>query len=387
MLHYIDKSPISNKRVLLRVDYNVSFDSHGSIEDDYRITHTIPTIRFLLEQDNLLILLSYLGRPTAPDPRFSLAPVVKAFAKFVPGYEVHLIDSVEKLQGEQNLHSILMFENTRFFPGEKGNTGTFAKDLSRFGDVYVNDAFSVCHRPDASVVGLPALLPSYGGLLLKKEVGTLTEILVAQKRPFVVIIGGAKVSTKLGAIKALLAKADTVLVGGGLANTFLKAKGVDIQDSFYEDTMVDAAKEILTEAEANKRQLVLPVDFVWGNLQGSHNAILDIGPETRERFKSIIEQAQMVIWNGPVGLAEDARYRAGTEATLQAMAENQSAVTVMGGGDTISLLKGDPNLTKLTHISTGGGAMLEYIEKGSLPGIEVLKNSKSNPPAGGLSSK
>ena len=151
--------------------------------------------------------------------------------------------------------------------------------------------------------------------------------------------------------------------------------------------MVDAAKEILTEAEANKRQLVLPVDFVWGNLQGSHNAILDIGPETRERFKSIIEQAQMVIWNGPVGLAEDARYRAGTEATLQAMAENQSAVTVMGGGDTISLLKGDPNLTKLTHISTGGGAMLEYIEKGSLPGIEVLKNSKSNPPAGGLSSK
>jgi len=387
MLHYIDKSPISNKRVLLRVDYNVSFDSHGSIEDDYRITHTIPTIRLLLEQDNLLILLSYLGRPTAPDPRFSLAPVVKAFAKFVPGYEVHLIDSVEKLQGEQNLHSILMFENTRFFPGEKGNTGTFAKDLSRFGDVYVNDAFSVCHRPDASVVGLPALLPSYGGLLLKKEVGTLTEILVAQKRPFVVIIGGAKVSTKLGAIKALLAKADTVLVGGGLANTFLKAKGVDIQDSFYEDTMVDAAKEILTEAEANKRQLVLPVDFVWGNLQGSHNAILDIGPETRERFKSIIEQAQMVIWNGPVGLAEDARYRAGTEATLQAMAENQSAVTVMGGGDTISLLKGDPNLTKLTHISTGGGAMLEYIEKGSLPGIEVLKNSKSNPPAGGLSSK
>ena len=387
MLHYIDKTPISNKRVLLRVDYNVSFDSHGSIEDDYRITHTIPTIRFLLEQDNLLILLSYLGRPTAPDPRFSLAPVVKAFAKFVPGYEVHLIDSVEKLQREPNLHSILMFENTRFFPGEKGNTGTFAKDLSRFGDVYVNDAFSVCHRPDASVVGLPALLPSYGGLLLKKEVGTLTEILVAQKRPFVVIIGGAKVSTKLGAIKALLAKADTVLVGGGLANTFLKAKGVDIQDSFYEDTMVDAAKEILTEAEANKRQLVLPVDFVWGNLQGSHNAILDIGPETRERFKSIIEQAQMVIWNGPVGLAEDARYRAGTEATLQAMAENQSAVTVMGGGDTISLLKGDPNLTKLTHISTGGGAMLEYIEKGSLPGIEVLKNSKSNPPAGGLSSK
>lgn len=376
MLHYIDKSPISNKRVLLRVDYNVSFDSHGSIEDDYRITHTIPTIRLLLEQDNLLILLSYLGRPTAPDPRFSLAPVVKAFAKFVPGYEVHLIDSVEKLQREPNLHSILMFENTRFFPGEKGNTGTFAKDLSRFGDVYVNDAFSVCHRPDASVVGLPALLPSYGGLLLKKEVGTLTEILVAQKRPFVVIIGGAKVSTKLGAIKALLAKADTVLVGGGLANTFLKAKGVDIQDSFYEDTMVDAAKEILTEAEANKRQLVLPVDFVWGNLQGSHNAILDIGPETRERFKSIIEQAQMVIWNGPVGLAEDARYRAGTEATLQAMAENQSAVTVMGGGDTISLLKGDPNLTKLTHISTGGGAMLEYIEKGSLPGIEVLKNSK-----------
>lgn len=376
MLHYIDKSPISNKRVLLRVDYNVSFDSHGSIEDDYRITHTIPTIRLLLEQDNSLILLSYLGRPTAPDPRFSLAPVVKAFAKFVPGYEVHLIDSVEKLQREPNLHSILMFENTRFFPGEKGNTGTFAKDLSRFGDVYVNDAFSVCHRPDASVVGLPALLPSYGGLLLKKEVGTLTEILVAQKRPFVVIIGGAKVSTKLGAIKALLAKADTVLVGGGLANTFLKAKGVDIQDSFYEDTMVDAAKEILTEAEANKRQLVLPVDFVWGNLQGSHNAILDIGPETRERFKSIIEQAQMVIWNGPVGLAEDARYRAGTEATLQAMAENQSAVTVMGGGDTISLLKGDPNLTKLTHISTGGGAMLEYIEKGSLPGIEVLKNSK-----------
>ena len=376
MLHYIDKSPISNKRVLLRVDYNVSFDSHGSIEDDYRITHTIPTIRLLLEQDNLLILLSYLGRPTAPDPRFSLAPVVKAFAKFVPGYEVHLIDSVEKLQREPNLHSILMFENTRFFPGEKGNTGTFAKDLSRFGDVYVNDAFSVCHRPDASVVGLPALLPSYGGLLLKKEVGTLTEILVAQKRPFVVIIGGAKVSTKLGAIKALLAKADTVLVGGGLANTFLKAKGVDIQDSFYEDTMVDAAKEILTEAEANKRQLVLPVDFVWGNLQGSHNAILDIGPETRERFKSIIEQAQMVIWNGPVGLAEDARYRAGTEAILQAMAENQSAVTVMGGGDTISLLKGDPNLTKLTHISTGGGAMLEYIEKGSLPGIEVLKNSK-----------
>src|SRR3989338_470610 len=387
MLHYIDKSPISNKRVLLRVDYNVSFDSHGNIEDDYRITHTIPTIRILLEQDNSLILLSSLGRPTAPDPRFSLAPLVKAFAKFVPGYEVHLIDSVEKLQREPNLHSILMFENTRFFPGEKGNTGTFAKDLSRFGDVYVNDAFSVCHRPDASVVGLPALLPSYGGLLLKKEVGTLTEILVAQKRPFVVIIGGAKVSTKLGAIKALLAKADTVLVGGGLANTFLKAKGVDIQDSFYEDTMVDAAKEILTEAEANKRQLVLPVDFVWGNLQGSHNAILDIGPETRERFKSIIEQAQMVIWNGPVGLAEDARYRAGTEATLQAMAENQSAVTVMGGGDTISLLKGDPNLTKLTHISTGGGAMLEYIEKGSLPGIEVLKNSKSNPPAGGLSSK
>lgn len=376
MLHYIDKSPISNKRVLLRVDYNVSFDSHGNIEDDYRITHTIPTIRLLLEQDNSLILLSYLGRPTAPDPRFSLAPLVKAFAKFVPGYEVHLIDSVEKLQREPNLHSILMFENTRFFPGEKGNTGTFAKDLSRFGDVYVNDAFSVCHRADASVVGLPALLPSYGGLLLKKEVGTLTEILVAQKRPFVVIIGGAKVSTKLGAIKALLAKADTVLVGGGLANTFLKAKGVDIQDSFYEDTMVDAAKEILTEAEANKRQLVLPVDFVWGNLQGSHNAILDIGPETRERFKSIIEQAQMVIWNGPVGLAEDARYRAGTEATLQAMAENQSAVTVMGGGDTISLLKGDPNLTKLTHISTGGGAMLEYIEKGSLPGIEVLKNSK-----------
>ncbi|MCR4264064.1 MAG: phosphoglycerate kinase [Candidatus Roizmanbacteria bacterium] len=363
---------VMGKKVLLRVDFNVSLTQDHQVADDYRIKCTLPTIQKLLEQNNKIIILAHLGRPKEYDPHFSLKPVQERLQTYVPGYTVVLLNSPEEIKNHSwQEKEILMLENLRFFPGEKKNDPSFAQELASLGDVYVNDAFGNCHRKHASMTGIPKLLPSYAGLLLAKEVEMIERVTQHSERPVVAILGGAKVSTKMGLIEKFLSIADSVLLGGGIANTFLKARGVDIKNSLHEDSMVDLAKKLVTSSEGERR-IVLPEDYRWGE-----DSILDIGPETQKKWDAVIRSAKTIIWNGPVGYFEDERFRAGTIAVFDSIIQNTQAVSVVGGGETVSAIIQRQGSDKITHISTGGGAMLEYIEKGSLPGIEALRSSKA----------
>lgn len=392
---YIDEVEIKNKRVLLRVDYNVSFNKDGTINDDTRIKNSLPTIEYLLENGNSLILVSHLGNPKGQEDRFSLAPIAERLQRYIPAYKVvfvkdyitasQIVDVVSKDDNMQK--NVYFLENTRFYPEEKKNDPGFAKKLASFADVYVNDGFGVCHRKDASVIGIAPLLPSFGGLLLKKEVSIITKAIEAPERPLVVVVAGAKVSTKIGFIEKLLNISDAVLVGGAMANTFLKGQGYEIGCGQYEPEYVLEAKRIMDYAKANNKKLLLPTDYRIGNKEdvetkgilrkfsemSPNECPLDIGPETEMHYSAVISHAKTIIWNGPLGCFENPQYALGTQTILQAIAENTTAVSIIGGGDTLTSIKHSSVEGKITHISTGGGAMLELIEKGTLPGIEVLK--------------
>lgn len=386
---YIDEVDITGKRVLLRTDFNVSLQIDHSIVDAERIERSLPTMRLLLAHNNRLIVVTHLGRPKGlVDPTLSLAPVADRLREAFPAHRVTLVSDFRHAPdvfAAQKEDEILLLENIRFHPEEKTNDPAFAQALADLADVYVNDAFANSHRSDASMVGVPALLPSYGGLLLKKEITMLRKVTEEAEHPVVAILGGAKVSTKIGLIGRLTEIADTLLIGGALANTFLKAEGHAVGKSFYEEEGVPLATSLLAAAKEHNTRIILPSDAVVaaekdaqvGTVKniagiGSQDAIYDIGPETEAEFGMEIAHAKTVVWNGPVGLCENPTFRRGTDFIYYSIAENRGT-TIVGGGDTLSAVSKKEHLENITHVSTGGGAMLEFIEKGTLPAIEALR--------------
>ncbi len=392
-IHYIDDEQPDNKTILLRVDFNVSLNPNNlTIADDARIKQGIPTIKYLLEHGNKLIIASHLGRPKEPrDPKYSMKIVCNQLREYLPDVSIRLIDDflTEDPQTfkNQKQNELYILENTRYYPGEKANDGEFAKKMASLADIYVNDAFGVSHRPAASVVGVTKFLPSFGGLLLRKEIEMISKVMKDAQKPVVSIIGGAKIETKINIIDKLIDISDVVIIGGGLANTFLYAQGVDVGNSFVEKNEKEKALQLIEKAKNKGIELILPVDCVVGTTQELEKGgmiykvkdipeqveILDIGPESEARIGTIITKARTIIWNGPVGYFENPHYRHGTDFVYYAITNNTEATSVVGGGDTLAAISKKEYLEKITHISTGGGAMLEFIEKGTLPGIDALK--------------
>jgi phosphoglycerate kinase len=381
---YIDEVEIKNKTILLRVDFNVSLNPDHSIANDARITQALPTINYLLKNNNRLILVSHLGRPKGIDENLSLKVVVERLKEYLGSVSISLAKTLEEAKEKKD--QIVVLENIRFFPEEKNYSTLFAKKLSSLAEVYVNDAFGVCHRADTSVVGPPQFLPSYGGLLLKKEITMLDKVLKNPQKPFVAIIGGAKVSTKINLLEKLASLVDYLIIGGGLANTFLCAQNYQIGNSFCEYEATQIARRFLAKQINKKPYIILPKDAVVAKDKESKEkmvvkiseipkdyCIFDLGPETLAEIGHILAKAKTIIWNGPVGYFENPNFRDGTDFIYYSITQNQNAVSVVGGGDTLAAISKKEYLEKITHISTGGGAMLEYIEKGTLPGIEALK--------------
>ncbi len=389
---FIDETEIKNKRVLLRLDLNVTLNPDSTIADDMRIRQSLPTINFLAQNQNKIIIVSHLGQPKERDLKLSLRVIVEDLQKLLPNHKITLVDdfgSADKTAfTNQTEGEILVLENIRFYPEEKTNDPVFAQKLASLADVYVNDAFGVCHRNDTSVVGVPRLIPAYGGLLLKKEVDIISKTITNPQKPLLAIIGGAKISTKINLIGKLLEMADYLLIGGGLANTFLMAQGYNIGQSINESDQVENAKRILEIAKQRNKIIILPSDVVINdsadNQDGeevkkisevpSNKYILDIGPETQAKFGGAINKAKTIIWNGPLGYIENPAFRRGSDFIFYTITQNEGVTSIVGGGDTIAAISKKEYLDKITHISTGGGAMLEFIEKGTLSGIEVLKH-------------
>lgn len=388
-MKYIDDVTITHKTVLLRVDFNVSLNLNQTIADDVRIQQSLPTIKYLLENHNKIIILAHLGEPEKRDPESSLHLVAKRLHEYLPENKVILVDDFtadDHQLKEQTEDEIILLENIRFYPGEQANDPNFAKQLAKLGEIYVNDAFGVSHRKAASLVGLPAILPSYAGLLMKKEITMLEKLMKHPYKPFVAIVGGKKIATKIKFITKLTTIADYVLVGGGLANTFLVALGHKVGESLIAEDDIEQAKKILHLAAKEKTQILFPTDVVVAKSLdshssdvrridqiGAHEQILDIGPDTQAAFGAAIAIAKTIVWNGPVGYMENPEFKRGTDFLYYAITHNVAAISVLGGGDTLAAINKKEYLNKITHISTGGGAMLEFIENGTLPAIEALK--------------
>lgn len=388
----LDQLSVEGKRVLVRVDFNVPLDG-GSITDDTRITSALPTIRALLERDAAILLVSHLGRPKGKvRPEFSLMPVANHLATLL-GMSVELADDVigssatsiaERLQPGQ----VAMVENVRFEPGEEQNDPELARSLSRLADCYVNDAFGAAHRAHASTEGVAHLLPSAAGLLMARELDALGRVLRSPKSPMVVIMGGAKISDKIGVIKQFMERADALLIGGGLANTFLKARGENIGRSLSEDSSLHLARDLMQQAESTGRTIVLPTDAIVAYSPGDpssvrtlavsdvgdDDAIFDIGPESVSTFGRHIAEARTIVWNGPMGLFEIEPFDRGTRAIAEAVAASD-AYSVVGGGDSVAALQQMGLADEIGHISTGGGASLEFLEGRSLPGVAALEEA------------
>jgi phosphoglycerate kinase len=379
---------VKGKRVLVRVDYNVPI-KEGKVGDDTRIRAAMPTLHYLLDNGAALILCSHLGRPKGgPDPKYSLEPVADHLSTLMKNPVLFAEDCIgpqaEKAAKALKPGEVLLLENTRFHPEEEKNDPGMAKQLASLADVYVNDAFGSAHRAHASTEGVAQFLPAVAGFLLEKEIKYLGQAVADPEKPFVAILGGAKISDKIGVIKNLLTKADSILIGGGMANTFFKAEGYPVADSLVEDEALDTAKEILAQAGTRLR---LPVDVViadkfeadakyktmpTGPIPNGWR-ILDIGPETVKHYAKIISEAKTVVWNGPMGVFEFPEFAKGTFAVAQAAAES-GAVTIIGGGESVAAVKQSGLADKITHISTGGGASLEMLEGLTLPGVAALQD-------------
>ena len=382
---------LAGKRVLIRVDYNVSLLNGIRVGDDTRIKQTLPTLEYLLSKKCKLFLVSHLGRPRGRWVKeFSLKPVAKHLEK-VLGKPVNLLtdkvgtSKLMKQVREAKPGSVNLLENIRFYKQEESCGDKFAKELAIVGEVFVNDAFGVDHRVHASTVGVTKHLPSVAGFLLEKEAKIIGKAIQKPKKPLVAIIGGAKAETKITLIDRLLEKADTCIVGGGVANTFLKAFGYEVGRSLVDHEMVELAKRLFWKASRSETRMLLPTDVVIGNLRrnisygavksdaiGKDRQALDIGPRTQAEFGAAIANAGTIIWNGPMGVYENTKFMTGTDFIYHAIAENKESLSIVGGGDTLAALKKKDYLDKIDHVSTGGGAMLEYIETGTLPGIEAL---------------
>lgn len=367
------------KRVLVRVDFNVPIetppDMPAVVADDTRIRAALPTINALREQGAMVALCSHLGRPKGPDRKLSLALVAKKAADLL-GVPVPMAPDCIGPETKEQIRDlrpgdVLMLENVRFHPEEEKNEPAFAKALAEGFDAYVNDAFGAAHRAHASTEGVAHLLPAYAGFLLDREVRALGSLLASPARPFMAIVGGAKVSSKIDVLKSLVAKADVVAIGGGMANTFLAATGTDVKASLSEPDRETDARAILARAKARGAEILLPVDMRWS--RDEQPKILDIGPETEREFAAHIATAGTVFWNGPMGLFEQPEFAHGTEAIARAMAQSP-AVTVVGGGESVQAVEQLGLAGKMTHVSTGGGAALELIEGKKLPGVEAIPN-------------
>lgn len=391
MIIYIDKAHIKHKKVLLRVDFNVSMKGNR-ITDDARIRAALPTIKKLLKDDNKLIIISHLGRPKGWDESLRLKPIAERLHKYLPHAKLLMIDDftsegAKKHFEDQKEGEILFLENIRFFKEEEGADMEFAKKLASLADVYVNDAFGVSHRDCASITEVPKHLPHFGGLLMEREVETIGHALKHPAHPFAAIIGGAKVSTKLKLLYRLTEIADFLILGGGLANTLLYALGYPIGKSLCEKDMIDDVKKIVRHAKEKNTKILLPKEVIVGDREDekeagivkkitdikAHDTILDIGPEAQADYAKAILSSKTLIWNGPVGYIENPQYARGTDFLYYTISQNPKMLSIVGGGDTLAAIDKMEYLDSISHISTGGGAMLEYIENGTLPGIEALK--------------
>ena len=385
---------VNGKRVLVRADFNVPQDETGKITDDTRIVASLPTIRELIKKNAKVILASHLGRPKGgPDPKFSLAPVAIRLAELLGQPVVMAEDcvgpAVKAKVDVLPVGGVLLLENVRFHPEEEKNDPNFAKQLADLADVYVNDAFGTAHRAHASTEGVAKFLhPAAAGFLMEKEISFLGRCLNNPERPFVAIIGGAKVSSKIAVLENLLDKVDQLIVGGGMAYTFLTAKGISCGNSLVEPEMFEKAHEILEKAYQTRKYIYLPIDHIVTqefkidapSRHVARGAIekgwmgMDIGPLTIEKFSHALHGAKTVIWNGPMGVFEFPQFATGTNAIARTLGDLSGATTIIGGGDSVAAVKQSGMAEKMSHISTGGGASLEFLEGIELPGIAALTN-------------
>ncbi len=381
---------VKGKKVLVRCDFNVPQDENGNITDNRRIVSALDTIKYLLENNAKIILCSHLGRPKGEVKKeFSLAPVAKELSKLLEK-EVKLSKDVvgedtKNLVANMKDGDIVLLENVRFEPGEEKNDREFSKKLASLADIYVNDAFGTAHRAHSSTAGVAEFLPAVSGFLIEKEINFMGKALENPERPFVAILGGVKVSDKIGVIDNLLEKVDTLIIGGAMAYTFFKAQGYEVGKSVCEIDKLELANNLLNKAKEKNVKLLLPVDTVVGkefdkNTESKvvkFNEIpedwqgFDIGPETIKLFSDELKKAKTVVWNGPMGLFEFDKFAVGTNAIANALA-NIDAVTIIGGGDSASAIEKAGLSNKMSHVSTGGGASLEFLEGKKLPGIECL---------------
>ena len=377
---------IKGKKVLVRVDFNVPLNETG-VGDDTRIRAALPTIQYLLDGGAAVILCSHLGRPKGgPDPKYSLRPVAEHLSSLIGKPVKFSSDCIgpEAKEAAEELKpgEVLMLENTRFHAEEEKNDAEMSRQLASLADLYVNDAFGTAHRAHASTEGVTHFLPAAAGFLLEKEIKYLGQVMANPQRPFVAIMGGAKISDKIGVIKNLLTRADAILIGGGMANTFMKAQGLAVADSLVEDDSLGIARALFEEAGG---KIHLPVDMVVANQYAADAEsktlkvqdvpdgwrILDIGPETVKAFRAIIATARTVVWNGPMGVFEFPKFAEGTFGVAKAVADS-AAVSVIGGGESVAAIQQSGLADKITHISTGGGASLEMLEGLELPGVAAL---------------
>jgi len=386
---------VSGKRVLVRVDFNVPMDEFGNIEDDTRIKASLPTIEYLLDAKAKVILMSHLGRPKGTrDPKLSLQPVAKRLSRYL-NREVKMApdcvgEEVKRMVENLKEGEVLLLENLRFHPGEEGKDPEFAKELASYGDIYVSDAFGTCHRKHASVYLVPQFLkPAVMGFLLEKEISYFERAMINPQRPVVAIIGGAKVSSKLGILKNLLRRVDKLFVGGAMAFTFIRAMGYRTGKSLVEEELLETAKDIMDVAKKLEVKLYLPVDFVIGTEVSDKTSTkvvpwqeipdgwmgLDIGPVSVSLLREILSDAQTVVWNGPMGVFELDRFKDGTYQTAKMLAESP-ALTIAGGGDTDHAIHRAGVYNAIDFVSTGGGAFLELLEGKTLPCIEVLDDEE-----------
>lgn len=390
----IGELKVRGKKVLVRCDFNVPIDEEGNITDDIRIRSAMPTIEYILNSGGSVILMSHLGRPKGePKPEYSLRPVAKRISQLI-GKEVKFADDnlvigniTKSLARELKQGDILLLQNMRFRKEEEENDEIFSKELASLGDIYVNDAFGTAHRAHSSTVGIAAFLPSAMGYLIEKELRIMGRALETPERPFIAILGGAKVSDKIGVIENLIDKVDILIIGGGMAYTFLKSEGHEVGQSLLEEDKISLAGSLIKKAKEKNIEFLLPVDTVvakkfaqdteyWTvDIDGIPETMMgmDIGEKTIELFIKKIDKARTIIWNGPMGVFEMPVFAEGTREIARSMA-NSGAITIVGGGDSAAAVEKFGFADKMTHVSTGGGASLELLEGKVLPGIDALEN-------------